>query len=158
MTPPAFRLPVVVRPEDIDDLGHANNVHYLRWMLEAATGHWDRYRIGVAPEIVERIGWVVMRHELDYFAPAFAGDQLEVTTWVPSCTRTTCDRFYRIVRPGDGLLLARGASTYCVVDLVSGRPTRLGDDLRLVIGSPELVKRPRIERPFPEPPDRVLDA
>ncbi|MBL8988158.1 MAG: acyl-CoA thioesterase, partial [Gemmatimonadetes bacterium] len=33
MTPPAFGIEVVVRPEDIDDLGHANNVHYLRWML-----------------------------------------------------------------------------------------------------------------------------
>ena len=32
--PPAFAHRTVAREEDIDDLGHVNNLHYLRWMLE----------------------------------------------------------------------------------------------------------------------------
>jgi len=158
MTPPAFGIDVVVRPEDIDDLGHANNVHYLRWMLEAAEGHWALYRATARPEVVAGVGWVVMRHELDYFAPAFVGETLEVRTWVPTCTATTCDRYYQIVRRSDGLLLARGASSYCVIDAQTGRPRRLSDDLRAVIGSPELVKRARGDRPFPTPPTETLRA
>lgn len=158
MTPPAFGIEVVVRPEDIDDLGHANNVHYLRWMLEAAEGHWALYRATARPEVVAGVGWVVMRHELDYFAPAFVGETLEVRTWVPTCTATTCDRYYQIVRQSDGLLLARGASSYCVIDAQTGRPRRLSDDLRAVIGSPELVKRARGDRPFPTPPTETLRA
>jgi acyl-CoA thioester hydrolase len=149
MSGSSFRIEVVVAPEDIDELGHANNVNYLRWMLEAATAHWDRARSEAEPAAVAGVGWVVMRHELDYFLAAFVGESLEVLTWVPTCTALTCDRYYEITRLADGALLARGASTYCVVDLNSGKPRRLGEQLRVAIGSPELVKRLRTERSFP---------
>lgn len=152
-----FRIEVTVAPSDIDDLGHANNVNYLRWMLEAATGHWDLIQGRVDPAVVAGIGWVVMRHELDYFLPAFVGDRLEVLTWVPTCTPLTSDRYYEITRVADRALLARGGSSYCVVDLRSGRPRRMGESLREAIGSPELVKRHRIERHFPARPGKVTE-
>jgi acyl-CoA thioester hydrolase len=150
--PPAFAIRVGVTDADIDDLGHANNVHYLRWMLEAATGHWDHYRAESPDDAVAGVGWVVLRHEIDYFAPAFAGERLEVVTWVPSCTALTCDRFYEIRRVGDQMLLARGTSSYCVVDLATGKPRRMGEALRLAIGGPTQVKRHRVERTFPARP------
>ena len=34
-----YRHLVEVRPEDIDELGHAGNLVYLRWVLEAALAH-----------------------------------------------------------------------------------------------------------------------
>ncbi len=150
-----FRTEVIVAPADIDELGHANNVHYLRWMLEAATSHWDLTRGRVDAATVAGIGWVVMRHELDYFLPAFAGETLDVLTWVPTCTPLTCDRYYEITRLADRALLARGASSYCVVDSTSGKPRRLGEGLRAAIGNPELVKRVRTERFFPVRPAHV---
>jgi len=152
VSPPAFVRRVSVQPDDIDDLGHANNVHYLRWILDAATGHWDRYRDDAPAASVAGIGWVVIRHELDYFAPAFAGEELDVYTWVPTCTGTTCDRYAEIVRVRDGAVLARSASCYCVVDLATGRPRRLSEELRQAIGGPDLVKRQKVERPFPSRP------
>ncbi len=150
-----FEVHVTVSPADIDELGHANNVNYLRWMLEAATRHWDVTRARVDPAAVAGVGWVVMRHELDYFLPAFVGEGLAVVTWVPTCTPLTCDRYYQITRLADQALLARGTSTYCVVDLASGKPRRLGENLREAIGNPELVKRHRIERHFPPLPGKV---
>lgn len=153
--PPAFAIEVTVLERDIDDLGHANNVHYLRWMLEAATAHWDWYRAAASATAVAGIGWVVLRHELDYFASAFAHDRLEVVTWVPTCTPLTCDRYSEITRVADGALLARGASSYCVVDIATGRPRRMGEALREALGSPPMVKRIRVERSFPARPDAV---
>lgn len=153
--PPAFAIEVAVTPADIDDLGHANNVHYLRWMLEAATGHWDLYRAASPAEVVDSVGWVVLRHELDYFAAALPGDRLEVTTWVPSCTALTCDRYYEVRRTGDRALLARGVSSYCVVDRATGKPRRMGEALRLALGGPPVVKRQRLERSFPDRPTTV---
>lgn len=155
MSVAGFRIGVTVSPADIDELGHANNVNYLRWMLEAATSHWSLTRERVDPEAVAGIGWVVMRHELDYFLPAFAGESLEVLTWVPTCTPLTCDRYYEITRPADQALLARGTSSYCVVDLATGKPRRLTETLRLAIGSPDMVKRLRTERSFPTRPSKV---
>ena len=35
-----FELPVAIEPADIDQLGHVNNVTYLRWVQEAAVAHW----------------------------------------------------------------------------------------------------------------------
>ena len=93
-----------------------------------------------------------MRHELDYFVPAFAGESVDVLTWVPTVTPITCDRFYEVVRVRDGALLARGMSSYCVVDLVTGKPRRMTDQLRQAIGGPPMVKRQRIERSFPPRP------
>lgn len=42
MTAPSqrFEIEIVVVPEDIDDLGHVNNVVYLRWVQEVAIAHW----------------------------------------------------------------------------------------------------------------------
>ncbi|MGE0440913.1 MAG: acyl-CoA thioesterase [Gemmatimonadales bacterium] len=156
MAPPGFAIRVTVDPADIDDLGHANNVHYLRWMLEAATAHWAWYQERAPVDAVAGVGWVVLRHELDYFAPSFPGQELEILTWVPSCTALTCDRFYEVRRAADGALLARGASSYCVVDLVTGKPRRMGEPLRQAIGAPDIVKRTRPDRLFPEPPSEVL--
>ncbi len=153
--PPAFSHRIMAREEDIDELGHVNNVNYLRWMLEAATLHWELYKSEASPEAIDGVAWVVMRHELDYFAPAFVGEAVDVFTWVPTATPLTCDRFYEVVRVRDGALLARGASSYCVVDIATGKPRRLGEDLRRVIGNPPVVRRNRVERTFPVRPDVV---
>ena len=153
--PPAFAHRIMAREEDIDELGHVNNLNYLRWMLEAATGHWELYKAEASPESVEGVAWVVMRHELDYFAPAFVGEAVDVFTWVPTATPLTCDRYYEVVRVRDGALLARGTSSYCVVDAATGKPRRLGEQLRRAIGNPPVVRRQRIERSFPPRPEVV---
>jgi len=158
MTPPAFAHRIVTREEDIDDLGHVNNVNYLRWMLEAASEHWRWYRASDRDGVGTEVGWVVIRHELDYFQPAFLGDTIEVVTWVPTVTALTCDRYYEVVRLRDGALLARGASTYCVVDRATGKPRRMGEQLRQLLGAPEIVPRTRAERLFPERPAEIRRA
>lgn|SRR5487761_1439487 len=73
----------VVVPDEIDELGHANNLAYLRWLQDAALAHsavqgWpaDAYkRLG--------LGWVVRSHEITYERPALAGDRVIVRT--PAC-------------------------------------------------------------------------
>lgn len=147
-----------MRADEADELGHANNVIYLRWILDAAIGHWNWLKGKVDPAVLRDVAWVVLRHEVDYLAPAFPGETIEVTTWVPTCTPTTCARFAEIRRPADDVLLARSASTYVVVDAASGRPRRLTDALRVAIGNPAEVRRPKADRPFPARPDRCVEA
>jgi acyl-CoA thioester hydrolase len=36
-----FEYKIKVFPADIDTMGHANNVVYLRWVQEAAAAHWN---------------------------------------------------------------------------------------------------------------------
>ena len=122
-----FEIEILVRPEDIDGLGHVNNVVYLRWMQDAAAAHWGA-RAG--PELQARVIWVVTRHEIDYKAPAFVGERLVARTWVGEPSGATWERFIEIRRVSDDRLLARGRSIYAALDPVTNRPRRVDAELR----------------------------
>jgi acyl-CoA thioester hydrolase len=82
---------------------------------------------------------VVWRSQLHYESPAFAGDALEVATWlVFGDARLRVDRRFQIRRPADGRTLLRGLIHYVCADLDSGRPRRM---------PPEFASR---YRPLPE--------
>src|SRR5512145_445200 len=108
-----FELPITVQPGDIDDLGHVNNVVYLRWVQDVAKAHWQTR---AAAEDVDRLGWVVTRHELDYKAAAFLGDALIARTWIGETAPLSCERFVEISRPSDNRILVRARSIWVPVD------------------------------------------
>ena len=74
-----FEMTVSALPDDIDEQNHVNNTVYLRWVQEVATAHWRAIASG---EVQENIGWVVLRHEIDYKTPAGLGDKITLRTWV----------------------------------------------------------------------------
>src|SRR4026209_1010150 len=92
----SFEIAVTVQPSDIDGLGHVNNVVYLRWMQEAAAAHWEA---AAAEALRAQTIWVVVRHEIDYKAPAFEGEHLVARTWVGEPAGATWERFIEIRRP-----------------------------------------------------------
>src|SRR5207249_8550523 len=67
-----FEMTVSVTPADIDEQNHVNNTVYLRWVQDVATAHWKSL---ASAEAQNAIGWVVLRHEIDYRASASLGDQ-----------------------------------------------------------------------------------
>src|SRR5438046_632241 len=95
MSSAAFEMIVSVLPEDIDEQNHVNNTVYLRWVQEVATAHW---RAVATADAQENIGWVVLRHEIDYKTPACVGDEVALRTWVGKSTRLTFERFSEIRR------------------------------------------------------------
>jgi len=113
-----------VRPEDIDEQGHVNNVAYLRWVQDVAVAHW---RHAATAEQQEEFGWVVVRHEIDYKKQAFENDEITVTTWVGEWSKVTCERFTEISR--DEELLARGRTVWCMLDRETAKPARIASDL-----------------------------
>lgn len=123
----AFTMTVVVLPEDIDEQDHVNNMVYLRWVQEIATAHW---RAIASAEAQAAIGWVVLRHEIDYKSPAVLGDQIELRTWVGKATRLTFERFTEIRRKNEAKLLAQGRTLWCPIDPGTGRPTRVSNEVR----------------------------
>jgi len=124
--PSPFVHPVSAKSTDIDAYGHVNNSVYLRWLDETAWAH--SAALGVTAEhcVTTRRGMVVWRSQMHYQAPAFAGNALEVGTWlVFEDTRLRVDRRFQIFRPADGRTLLRGLIHYVCVDLDSGRPRRM---------------------------------
>jgi acyl-CoA thioester hydrolase len=123
-----FLLQRIVADADIDNLGHVGSVVYLQWVLEVATAHsaaagWDMVAF-------ERLGavWVVKRHEIDYLAPAFAGEAITLETWVDEWGAATSLRRTRILRGETEL--AAAATRWVLVTFPGGRPRRVPPEMR----------------------------
>ena len=127
MSSAAFEMIVSVLPEDIDQQNHVNNTVYLRWVQEVATAHW---RAVATADARENIGWVVLRHEIDYKTPACLGDEIVLRTWVGKSTRLTFERFTEIRRSGDDQLLSNARTLWCPIDAQTARPVRVPAEVR----------------------------
>ena len=122
-----FQIVLAVEAAEIDGLGHVNNIIYLRWAQDAATAHW---RALASVEDQNSVGWVVLRHEIDYKAPALLGDQVIVRTWVGTATGLSFERHTEILRATDQPLLARARTLWCPINTETGRPQRINAELR----------------------------
>jgi acyl-CoA thioester hydrolase len=122
-----FEMAVSVLPDDIDEQNHVNNTVYLRWVQEVATAHW---RAVATPETQKTIGWVVLRHEIDYRTPAALGNKIILRTWVGKASRLTFERFTEIRRNSDRQLLSKARTLWCPVNAQTARPMRVPAEVR----------------------------
>ena len=128
---------VSVLPGDIDEQNHVNNTVYLRWIQDVATAHWKTL---ASAESQAAIGWIVLRHEIDYKMPASLGDEILLRTWVGKASRLKFERFTEVRRkidpPQDGFavannqVLAQARTLWVPIDVRTGKPTRVSAELR----------------------------
>ena len=118
---------VPVLPSDIDEQNHVNNTVYLRWVQDVATAHWQAL---ASAEAQAAIGWVVLRHEIDYKTPATLDDEIVLRTWVGKATRLTFERFTEIRRKSDRQVLSQARALWCPIDMQNGRPMRVSAEVR----------------------------
>ncbi|NNC87385.1 MAG: acyl-CoA thioesterase [Akkermansiaceae bacterium] len=117
-----------VPDEVIDENGHVNNVAYVQWMQDVAIRH---FRALGGEEALGESGatWVARAHRIEYLRPAFAGDALEIATWIADVGRVSSKRCYEFFRAGEEKPLARGETDWVLVDIASGRPKRIPENL-----------------------------
>ena len=127
MSTTPFEISVAVMPADIDERNHVNNTVYLHWVQEVATAHWQAI---ASSEAQGEIAWVVLRHEIDYKAPACLDDEIVLRTWVGKATRLTFERFTEILRRRDGQLLSKARTLWCPTNAQTGRPVRVPLEVR----------------------------
>ena len=131
-SPAFFEITVRVASVEIDEQGHVNNVVYLRWAQDAATAHW----LALAPvELQTSVGWVALRHEIDYKAPGFLDDELRVRTWIGTAKGLAFERHTEIVRRADQRLLAQARTLWCPINPETGRPKRVSAELRALFSA-----------------------
>lgn len=125
----AFSHSFFVPAADIDDLGHAGNVSWVRWLQDAATAH--SRSIGLGLDEYRKLGvlWVVRRHEIEYLGAAFEGQELRALTWVDSMKGATSLRRTLFRRAADDAVLCHAATTWVLLGMPSGRPTRVPKEL-----------------------------
>ncbi len=122
---PRFEHRFLVPESDIDELGHVNNIAYVRWVQTAAVAHWFD---ATTDEQRQKFIWIMLRHEIDYKKQAFAGEEIIATTWVGTWTAVTCERFVEIKRGAD--LLVKSRTVWCMIDRQTSKPTRISAELK----------------------------
>jgi acyl-CoA thioester hydrolase len=121
-----FTQTITIAPDDIDVLGHVNNIIYLRWAQDIAVAHW---RAHASDDMMSAYVWVVRRHEVDYRAPLMLGDEALVRTWVaPEPQGAAWRRFVEIGKPGVPPA-ASIASDWVLLDAATRRVKRVPADI-----------------------------
>lgn len=129
-----FDHPVRVEAADLDAQAHVNNVVYVRWVQDAAVAHWESL---TTPQVRAEVGWVLLRHEIDYRRPGVLGDALVVRTAVGHLEGLTFERHTEVRRAADGAVLAESRTLWCPVDPRTGRPRRVNAGLRALFSLAE---------------------
>lgn len=118
----SFSRQITATAEDIDELGHVNNAVWVQWIQDVAVAHWEAVS---DPAHHEAYFWVIVRHEIDYLRPAFAGDVLTARTWVGEAPKGA--RFDRHMEftGADGKVRVRARTFWAIIDKAAGRPIRV---------------------------------
>jgi acyl-CoA thioester hydrolase len=114
----------------IDENGHVNNVAYVQWMQDIAVEHYSSIGgvIAQGPDAT----WVVREHKIEYLLPAFAEEEIEIKTWVENVRRVRSLRKYEFVRKSDGKVLVRGETDWVFVDVKTGTPRAIPEEVSRV--------------------------
>jgi len=123
----------VIPPSAIDENGHVNNVAYVQWMQDIAVEHYSSIG-GIEAQGTEST-WVVREHKIEYFLPAFAGEEIEIRTWVENIRRVRSLRKYEFIRKADGKILVKGETDWVFMDIKSGSPQAVPEKVIAVFTS-----------------------
>jgi acyl-CoA thioester hydrolase len=116
----------------IDENGHVNNVAYVQWMQDIAVEHYAS--IGGIEAQGKEATWFVREHRIEYLLPAFAGEEIEIKTWVENVRRVRSLRKYEFVRKSDGRVLVKGETDWVFVDAKTGRPLPVPEEVSRIFG------------------------
>ena len=116
---PTYSKTITIPSSAIDENGHVNNVVYVQWMQDLALEHYAS--IGGIEAQGPDSTWVIRKHSVEYFLPAFESEEIEARTWVENLRKVRSLRMYEFVRKSDGKVLVKGETDWVFMDIKTGR-------------------------------------
>ena len=122
-----FVFPAEIRFNDLDGMGHVNNVVYLTYMEGARIAWWLHVtgRTGLSA-----VDMILARTEIDYRSPASFGESLEVGVRCASMGRTSFVLEFAIDERATRRRVAEARKVLVHYDYKAARPVPLTPDLR----------------------------
>ena len=115
---------IIVSEKEIDELDHVNNMHYLKYMENAAKIHWKK----LSNQVLDKsYVWVVLRHEIDYLFSAKLNDELSVTTWIGESYGVKSERFVEIKKNDRTVLKSK--TIWCLLNRKTMKPVRIPNEI-----------------------------
>src|SRR5471032_2877761 len=110
---------VQVRFSDTDALGHVNNAVYLSYLESARVDY-----------LLEQLGVIIARVEIDYKSPAFHHETMRVGCRVEEIGGSSIKMDYRVEDKDTGRLVALAKSVLVTYDYAASRVVRVSDEWR----------------------------
>lgn len=107
--------PITVRFGDLDPQGHVNNAVYLTYLESARLGYYQRAGIW-QPETGVLTGMVVAHIDIDYLAPIFLGQDIQVGIKLSLLGHKSITLEFLMESLPGKIPLARGTSVMVVYD------------------------------------------
>jgi len=113
---------------------HVTNLEYVRWLEVAATAHEECLGYDAAWYVANNLIWFVGRHEVDYLAELFVGDELIIATWVEEMSKYRANRRYAMYRRNDGKAACTAMTIWILVSRDNHRPVRISREMAAAFG------------------------
>ncbi|GIG30317.1 acyl-CoA thioesterase [Cellulomonas marina] len=131
------RFELRVRWSDVDLFGHVNNGAFLRYLDDARFAVLPTMGVDATGRLTDTM-LVVVKHEIDYVAPApFRPEPLAVELWVPRIGRTSVDIAYEVLdATGDApATYVRALSRMVQVEALTQAPRAFDEEQRGLLGA-----------------------
>jgi acyl-CoA thioester hydrolase len=125
--PHIFEFSVTIEAKHIDGNGHVNNLEYVKLALDAGGKHW---RAVTTDAQKEACLWVVKRHEIDYIAQSFEGDELLVNTWIENAEGAVCHRHIIITNAITNKVISKIITQWYLLNAQTKKPMRIDAEIR----------------------------
>ena len=132
-----FTLPYQVMYYDTDCGGVVHNLAYLRWVEECRTKMASALGIDYALLAREGRHTVLVRHEVDYHAPAFLADQIRINGCIERMSGSSMWFRFEVRRAEDDKLCVTVVQRLALVQMPQGRPCRIPAEWRAAVAPSE---------------------
>ena len=117
---------IVVRPDDLDDMQHVNNVRYVQWIQDVAKEHWE----ALAPKLLKaKYLWVVLNHNITYKNQALNKDELVLNTHVIATSGASSIRKVEMQNKSTNKLVVVSETKWCLLDSTTKKPSRIPEEI-----------------------------
>jgi len=120
---------VTVTEDDLDDLGHVNNVKYVGWIQDIAKEHWQS---AAEQKQLAQFIWVVRNHNITYYAAAMLGDAVEVKTQIKESRASLSVREVHMRNERTNETILKSETQWCLVNPETMKPIRIPEAINAI--------------------------
>jgi len=115
-----------VKPDDLDELNHVNNVRYIQWVNDIAKAHWSKL---ATQDMQQNYFWVLINHHITYKSQAVLNDNILLKTFVKSSEGVMSTRIVEIYNNDTQKLLVTSETKWCFMDAKTKKPARITSEI-----------------------------
>ena len=126
-----FETEIIVRPSEIDINRHVHQSVYLDYVLFARYDQMRRcYKMPMEEFFKRGYSWATKSTYLEFKKPIFLGETVIVRTWLEEIRKKSVKIGFQIIKKQSEEIAAEGKSVYVLINLQSGKPELIPEDIR----------------------------